>query len=62
VRSARRGRLDLGRDHALAMTALPFVLFMFLDQVALMLVLIPIYQPIIRIYQFDESGSGRCSS
>jgi TRAP-type C4-dicarboxylate transport system permease large subunit len=37
-----------------AMMALPFVLFMFLDQVALMLVLIPIYQPIIRIYQFDE--------
>jgi tripartite ATP-independent transporter DctM subunit len=38
----------------LAMMALPFVLFMFLDQVALMLVLIPIYQPIIRIYGFDE--------
>jgi tripartite ATP-independent transporter DctM subunit len=38
----------------LVMMALPFVLFMFLDQVALMLVLIPIYQPIIRIYQFDE--------
>ena len=37
-----------------AMMALPFVLFMFLDQVALMLVLIPIYQPIIRIYDFDE--------
>jgi tripartite ATP-independent transporter DctM subunit len=37
-----------------AMMALPFVLFMFLDQVALMLVLIPIYQPIIRIYSFDE--------
>jgi tripartite ATP-independent transporter DctM subunit len=37
-----------------AMMALPFVLFMFLDQVALMLVLIPIYQPIIRIYQFDD--------
>ena len=37
-----------------AMMALPFVLFMFLDQVALMLVLIPIYQPIIRIYHFDE--------
>jgi tripartite ATP-independent transporter DctM subunit len=36
-----------------AMMALPFVLFMFLDQVALMLVLIPIYQPIIRIYEFD---------
>jgi tripartite ATP-independent transporter DctM subunit len=37
-----------------AMMALPFLLFMFLDQLALMLVLIPIYQPIIRIYQFDE--------
>jgi TRAP-type C4-dicarboxylate transport system permease large subunit len=36
------------------MMALPFVLFMFLDQVALMLVLIPIYQPLIRIYGFDE--------
>ena len=37
-----------------AMMALPFVLFMFLDQVALMLVLIPIYQPIIKIYRFDD--------
>ena len=36
------------------MMALPFVLFMFLDQVALMLVLIPIYQPIISVYGFDE--------
>ena len=36
------------------MMALPFVLFMFLDQVAMMLVLIPIYQPIIKIYGFDE--------
>ncbi len=47
--------LDLpGPLMLLAMIALPFVLFMFLDQLALMLVLIPIYQPIIRIYQFDE--------
>jgi tripartite ATP-independent transporter DctM subunit len=38
----------------LAMMAVPFVLFMFLDQVALMLVLVPIYQPIIRIYGFDD--------
>ena len=38
----------------LCMMALPFVLFMFLDQVALMLVLIPIYQPLIRLYGFDE--------
>lgn len=37
-----------------AMMAVPFVLFMFLDQIALMLVLVPIYQPIIRIYGFDE--------
>jgi len=36
------------------MMAVPFVLFMFLDQIALMLVLVPIYQPIIRIYGFDE--------
>jgi tripartite ATP-independent transporter DctM subunit len=48
--------VDLNLTGALmlfAMLALPFVLFMFLDQVALMLVLIPIYQPIIRIYDFD---------
>lgn len=38
----------------LAMMAVPFVLFMFLDQVALMLVLVPIYQPIIKIYAFDD--------
>ena len=36
------------------MMAVPFVLFMFLDQIALMLVLVPIYQPIIKIYGFDE--------
>ena len=36
------------------MMAVPFLLFMFLDQVALMLVLIHIYQPIIRVYGFDE--------
>ena len=36
------------------MLALPFVLFMFLDQVAIMLVLIPIYKPIIAFYGFDE--------
>jgi tripartite ATP-independent transporter DctM subunit len=35
------------------MMATPFVLFMFLDQVALMMVLIPIYQPILKIYEFD---------
>jgi tripartite ATP-independent transporter DctM subunit len=38
----------------LAMMALPFVLFMFLDQIALMLILVPIYQPIIKIYQFND--------
>jgi tripartite ATP-independent transporter DctM subunit len=36
------------------MIALPFVLFMFLDQVAIMLVLIPIYKPLLALYQFDE--------
>jgi tripartite ATP-independent transporter DctM subunit len=36
-----------------AMLALPFVLFMFLDQLALMLVLIPIYQPLLKLYDFD---------
>ena len=36
------------------MMAVPFVLFMFLDQIALMLVLVPIYQPIIKIYGFDD--------
>lgn len=36
-----------------AMLALPFVLFMFLDQLALMLVLIPIYQPLLKHYAFD---------
>jgi tripartite ATP-independent transporter DctM subunit len=37
----------------LAMLALPFILFMFLDQLALMLVLIPIYQPLLKHYAFD---------
>lgn len=36
------------------MMAVPFVLFMFLDQIAIMLVLVPIYQPIIKIYGFDD--------
>ena len=36
------------------MMAVPFVLFMFLDQVALMLVLIPIYTPLIKVYGFHE--------
>jgi tripartite ATP-independent transporter DctM subunit len=37
----------------LIMMAVPFVLFMFLDQVALMMVLIPIYQPLLKVYGFD---------
>ena len=36
------------------MMLVPFILFMFLDQVALMLVLIPIYKPLLTIYGFDE--------
>jgi tripartite ATP-independent transporter DctM subunit len=36
------------------MLAVPFVFFMFLDQIALMLVLVPIYQPIIKLYGFDD--------
>ncbi len=36
------------------MLALPFVLFMFLDQIALMLVLVPIYMPILKFYGIDE--------
>lgn len=36
------------------MMMVPFVLFMFLDQVALMLVLIPIYKPLLVVYGFDE--------
>ena len=37
----------------LMMLALPFMLFMFLDQLAIMLVLIPIYQPLLKLYDFD---------
>ncbi|MDB5568852.1 MAG: transporter large permease subunit [Hyphomicrobiales bacterium] len=36
-----------------AMLAVPFVLFMFLDQLAIMLVLIPIYKPLLGVYGFD---------
>jgi TRAP-type C4-dicarboxylate transport system permease large subunit len=35
------------------MLALPFFLFMFLDQMAIMLVLIPIYKPVLAIYGVD---------
>ncbi len=53
------GQLVVGLDLSAAvmvfmMMAVPFVLFMFLDQIALMLVLVPIYQPIIKIYSFDD--------
>ena len=37
----------------LMMLGLPFVLFMFLDQVALMMILIPVYQPLLKHYGFD---------
>lgn len=37
----------------LVMLALPFFLFMFLDQVSVLMVLIPIFQPILGIYEFD---------
>jgi tripartite ATP-independent transporter DctM subunit len=33
--------------------AVPFVLFMFLDQLAIMLMIVPIYQPILKLYGFD---------
>lgn len=35
------------------MLMVPFLLFMFLDQVSVLMVLIPIYQPILGIYGFD---------
>lgn len=34
------------------MLGVPFVLFMFFDQIALLMVLIPIYQPLLKIYDF----------
>ncbi len=49
--------VDLNLSAALMlflMMAVPFILFMFLDQVALMLVLIPIYNPLLKVYGFDE--------
>jgi TRAP-type mannitol/chloroaromatic compound transport system permease large subunit len=36
------------------MLLLPFVLFMFLDPISLLMVLIPIYNPLLKIYGFDE--------
>jgi tripartite ATP-independent transporter DctM subunit len=35
------------------MLGIPFVLFMFFDQIALLMVLIPIFQPLLKIYGFD---------
>lgn len=35
------------------MMAIPFVLCMFVDQVALMMVLIPIYEPLLKVYGFE---------
>jgi len=37
----------------LIMLLVPFVLFMFLDQISLLMVLIPIYQPILGVSHFD---------
>ena len=36
------------------MLLVPFVLFMFLDPVSIMLVLIPIFHPMLRTFGFDE--------
>jgi tripartite ATP-independent transporter DctM subunit len=47
--------LELSRWAMLfVMLALPFVLFMFLDPVSLLMVLIPIYNPLLKIYGFDD--------
>jgi tripartite ATP-independent transporter DctM subunit len=46
--------LDLGHYGMLAiLLGVPFILFMFLDQTSVLLVLIPIYQPVIGTYQYD---------
>jgi tripartite ATP-independent transporter DctM subunit len=48
-------RMDLSAGLMLfMMMAVPFFLFMFLDQIAIMLVLVPIYLPIIKIYGWDD--------
>lgn len=36
------------------MLGLPFILFMFLDQVSVLMVLIPLYLPVVGIYEFDS--------
>ncbi|MGN6764654.1 MAG: TRAP transporter large permease [Rhizobiaceae bacterium] len=46
--------LDLSHYGMLAiLLGVPFILFMFLDQTSVLLVLIPIYQPVIGTYQYD---------
>lgn len=46
--------LELGHyGMLLVLLGVPFILFMFLDQTSVLLVLIPIYQPVIGIYHFD---------
>lgn len=48
------GTLNLGPDLTfLMMMAIPFVLCMFIDQIAFMLLAIPIYQPIVKTMEFD---------
>lgn len=38
----------------LLLLAVPFLLFMFLDQVSVLMVLIPLYMPIISLYEYDQ--------
>ena len=38
----------------LVLLSIPFVLFMFLDQTSVLMVLIPVYLPIVAIYQYDQ--------
>ncbi|MFC2967753.1 TRAP transporter large permease [Acidimangrovimonas pyrenivorans] len=48
------GHLGLGPDLTfLVMMAIPFVLCMFIDQIAFMLLAIPIYQPIVAAMHYD---------
>ncbi len=37
----------------LLLLAVPFLLFMFLDQVSVLMVLVPLYLPIIKLYSYD---------
>jgi len=46
--------LDLGPDLTLlVMMAIPFILCMFIDQIAFMLLAIPIYQPVVKAMEYD---------